>query len=650
MKYLSIKSKVAILAVISVIGFIIIAIVFFSSNAERKAKMQQKETAREAYELINDIKYNLLNARRREKDFLIRKDEKYIEKHQEVSNLVKEDLNTAKPYFQKEGQPAALSTIRITFNAYKDQFGVVARTWQRVGLDEKSGLHGKLRKSVHDIEDLLKKYNEPLLTVKMLMMRRHEKDFLARLKPKYIKRIAARQTEFLAIMASSSIPFQEQEVITAKLASYVKDFNAVAEGRLKVAAATKELSALFSQAEPMLHDLEQQVTTEYSVINESFQKKSEKLANILFAIVLIISLVVLVIATVIGWMIVKPISKMSVVMAELANGNLETLVPDEAEKTELGKMSQALHLFKKISIENASNLTKRDEARKEREEERAASMNSLADDLQQTVSKDIESMTEVVSNLLAEADRLVKSAEKNQIANDGAMTAADATRTNVQGVASACTELSASVEEISQQVAHSSQISEQALDEAAKMNDSIHALSEKADRIGEVTTLIDSIAEQTNLLALNATIEAARAGESGKGFAVVAQEVKNLANQTVRATEDIAQQISDIQSETYDSVQAITTIVATIENVNGLSVAVAGAVEEQGAATSEIAQGAENAATATVSVSDEISSVTQTIAQTNEISQIIEKSASELQVTGDNLRKGIEGFIQEIRH
>jgi methyl-accepting chemotaxis protein len=219
----------------------------------------------------------------------------------------------------------------------------------------------------------------------------------------------------------------------------------------------------------------------------------------------------------------------------------------------------------------------------------------------------------------------------------------------MQTVASAADELLASVTEIGRQVGHSSRIAGQAVDDAGRTNATVQKLSVAAQKIGDVVKLITAIAEQTNLLALNATIEAARAGEAGKGFAVVAAEVKSLASQTAKATDEIATQIAAIQQTTGDAVKAIENISGTITTISEISVAISAAVEEQGAATQEISRSVQEAAKGANEVSSNITGVNKAAAQTSAVSGQVLGSADNLGKQAAALRADVDKFLGDIR-
>jgi methyl-accepting chemotaxis protein len=347
--------------------------------------------------------------------------------------------------------------------------------------------------------------------------------------------------------------------------------------------------------------------------------------------------------------ITKPVAGMTNAMSTLAEGNLEIEIPARDNKDEIGDMAKAVQVFK----DNAIRVRQLEAAQKESEaqaaERRKADMHRLADDFQAAVGEIINTVSSASTELEAAAISLTKTAENTEHLATTVAAASEEASTNVQSVASATEELSSSVNEIARQVQESSQIAGEAVRQAEKTDARINQLSQAAGRIGDVVNLITAIAQQTTLLALNATIEAARAGETGKGFAVVAQEVKALAAQTAKATEDISIQIAEMQTATQDSVVAIKDISGTINRISEIASTIAAAVEEQDAATQEISRNVQQAAAGTTQVASNITEVNQGATATGAASEQVLSSAQSLSNESNHLKVEVEKFLNTVR-
>jgi methyl-accepting chemotaxis protein len=288
-------------------------------------------------------------------------------------------------------------------------------------------------------------------------------------------------------------------------------------------------------------------------------------------------------------------------------------------------------------------------AEEKAEAERKAAMIKLADEFERSVGNIIEMVSSASTELEAAANTLSKTADTTQQLSTVVASAAEEASANVQSVASATEEMTASVSEISRQVQQSSRIASEAVKQAEATDERITTLSKAAGRIGDVVKLITSVAEQTNLLALNATIEAARAGEAGKGFAVVAQEVKALAAQTAKATEEISSQIDGMQTATNQSVGAIKEIGGTITKISEIAATIAAAVEEQGAATGEIARNVGEAAKGTAQVANNITEVNRGANETGSASAQVLSSAQSLSTESSRLKLEVAKFLNNVR-
>jgi len=370
------------------------------------------------------------------------------------------------------------------------------------------------------------------------------------------------------------------------------------------------------------------------------------ITSIGFAIAALVSGVVLIL---LGRSILAPINEMTRAMTMLAQGDKTVEIPATDRKDEVGGMAQSVVVFKESMI-RAEELAQETVRAGEASRERAQKRKELIELFDRHIGDVVDEVAVALNSMGGVSEEIQKSivqildGAKNVTRNSSHATE------NIGEVAGLADELAASIAEISQQVNHSSQRSADGVVKSRETQISVEKLSSAADKIGEATGLITNIAEQTNLLALNATIEAARAGEAGKGFAVVAGEVKNLANQTGRATEEIEQYISAIQSATRDAVMRIGDISATVSEIDQINASIASAVEEQTAATGNIAQNIEGSSQAVKQVNDFITDLTGDVELSCQSAQNVSKSAGDVDGQFTRLKQEIEVFLTDVRN
>jgi methyl-accepting chemotaxis protein len=343
------------------------------------------------------------------------------------------------------------------------------------------------------------------------------------------------------------------------------------------------------------------------------------------------------------------IATMTSATARLAAGDTNIVVPGIGRSDEIGDLADALQIFRDNLIKSDRLRAELDESEQRAQAERKAGMHKLADAFEAAVGSIVGSVSSASGELEAAASTLTRTADTTQQLSTRVASASEEASTNVQSVATATDQMTSTVGEIARQVHESARIANEAVRQAQATDTRIGELSQAANRIGDVVKLITAIAEQTNLLALNATIEAARAGEAGRGFAVVAQEVKALAAQTAKATDEISAQIGGMQSATQDSVAAIKEIGGTINHISEIAAAIAAAVEEQGATTAEIARNVQQAARGTTAVAGNIAEVSQGAAETGTASTKVLSSAQALSSEGSKLKLEVDRFLATVR-
>jgi len=344
----------------------------------------------------------------------------------------------------------------------------------------------------------------------------------------------------------------------------------------------------------------------------------------------------------------RPIRKMTEAMDRLSKHELQTEIVGIGRQDEIGHMAEAVQVFKQGLID-ADRLAAEQQAEQAEKERRQALVEQYVAGFDQSVRETLDMLASASTEMNSTAGSMSAIAEETGRQATAVAVASEQASANVQTVATASEQMAGAIAEIARQVSQSTDIARNAVSEAASANTTMQGLADAAQKVGEVVALINDIASQTNLLALNATIEAARAGEAGKGFAVVASEVKALANQTGKATEEISGQIGAIQSAARNAVDAIRAIDGTITRISEISAIIAAAIEEQGAATREISRNTQEAAQGTHEVTRNISGVNDAASQTGSAATQVLDASSELGRQAEALRAEVDRFLADLK-
>ncbi|KAF0228143.1 MAG: methyl-accepting chemotaxis [Beijerinckiaceae bacterium] len=591
----------------------------------------------------------LLLARRAEKDFIIRRDTRYVT----ANTKALEQATAIFTSMRKEVvvlDPALVETIdRIEpqLGAYRKAFEGLASAEIKLGLDHNSGLQGTLRKAVQDAEAIVREADNAQLTVLILMMRRHEKDFMLRDDPRYRDDLAKRVEEFRRAVTSISDP-AKAKTLTEKVAVYKTSFDAYVAEKLEARKRAADLSSAYAQVEPLLAALEKRIDelTEQARAEIARQRLEQDRTTLVLVggILALITLLALAVTRAIA----SPIARITSAMREIAGGQFSIEIPGRNRRDELGAMAEALDVFRMNGIERET-LKAETEREQEARARRQAALEAAIEAFESSATTVMATVASASTELQAAAASMSDVAEETLMQSTSVASAAEQASTSVQGVAAAGEQLSASTHAILEEAQRSSGIAGKAVADTEQTNAKVRELLVAADQIGRVIELIRGIAGQTNLLALNATIEAARAGDAGKGFAVVASEVKELAGQTSRATNEIAGAIAAIQAVTTESVETIRQITLTISDMSEISDAISRSMAEQERATAEIAQNVQQAAIGTGEVSSAITHVTTAATTSGAAASQVLGAASELAHQSEVLRSEMDRFLASAR-
>jgi methyl-accepting chemotaxis protein len=561
---LKISAKTAIIGGVGVLGLVLVGAVYFVASNVQAGRQRLADEVALIGKLQSSVLIDMLQARRSEKDFLIRRDEKYLKTQNKgvedaIRNLAA--MNERLAGIGRADLAKKAEEVRTGLDTYAKTFGTLAELNIKLGLNQNSGLEGGLRGSVHAIETRLKDIDDARLSSAMLTLRRHEKDFLLRQDVRYRDEFRKSIEDFQKIVAAAEMSPAAKGDIREKLSAYQRDFFAYVEGAQKSAAAQRSLSEVFAALEPKIEVFRADVDKIASETEATIVVDRARTTQVVVTTIVSISLLAAFLSWLIGRSISRPVIALVPQLRKLADGDFNIVLPGLGRKDEIGQISEAAELVAErvgatigniksaahevtnASIEIATATT----GLSQRTEEQAASLEQTSASMEQmtaTVKKNAENATQ--ANSLATST--------SEVADRGGRVVAEA----VSAMAK---------------------------------------IEESSRKISDIIGVIDEIARQTNLLALNAAVEAARAGEAGRGFAVVASEVRSLAQRSSQAAKDIKELITNSTGQVQQGVDlvnraggALNEIVVSIRKVNDVVADIANASIEQSTGIDQISR------------------------------------------------------------
>lgn len=653
---LSVKTQVISITILSLVGITGLAVGANYTSTLVADVTNYNIIATDKASLFGEMDKYGLEMRRHEKDYLVYQSDESINKYKEALLASSIDAEILKLELTNEGHIKILADIVVGFDSHASQFEKIVNLKQELGVSPKVGYFGDLNKAVAATDKTLNEISATLaipgqlksITIQLLILRLHQNAFMLSGDAEHLNAYEENVKILDKALKKIHIKPRQKKNLKAAIKNYEESFRIWSAARDNFNSELVKLNTIYVGFAPQIDQMIEAYKLESEMATEQRLGTQASSNIILGALAVIIGLIIAAISFLIATNIAQKIKQLNLRMMSLAEGETEAEIPNIGLKNELGDMAQSLMVFKDNIIARVNSEIEK----KQLDADELAKTKYISTLIQNFQANAASSIGEVkqASGRLEDVSKILNDStadmqSQSQIVSGNVQDTSE----NVVGAASAAEEMVASISEIASQASNSTAIANTARNKTKETVKVIHALGASAKHIEQVVKLIEEIAEQTNLLALNATIEAARAGDAGRGFAVVANEVKSLANQTAKATEEIAERVNNIQADSLKANEAIVSVEEIIGTLSDASTGVAAAVEEQSVVIGEIAANVANASSLSTKSADSMCVVGVAIDETKIVSSDVYGLANELNGQVTKLEADISEFLQGVK-
>jgi methyl-accepting chemotaxis protein len=640
------------IACLGIGGVALLGPIYWSGVSTQQHYQAAADASTELLAHVSAMMSGLLRAHQIETDYLLKRRDALIAERDKTLQDVGAELSAVEA--GTAGLPdddplAAVARLRPSVNVFATRFHNVVAAQRTLGYDEDHGLQGQLRDAVHAVEGILFKADLPRLSVLMLMLRRHEKDYLLRGEQKYIDLLHKRVDEFKAALANSELDAAMKDQVRRLIDIYRDRFDAYTVAADSLREQSEDLTQVYDALSPRVTEIVDRVRQRHAAAQASIVDSRLETTRLMITAIVLVVICAGLLSFWVGERMTTPLRRIADSMNRLASGDLSTMVEPLPRRDEIGTLSRAFGVFQARMVQNQQLVAEQTNVWTRLDQQRREQVAILSNQIERQIGEAVRELAAAAEAMRSNAATVASTVQETRWRTSAVVAASEQATANVNTVAGATEELTASLSEISMQVTNSSSVARRAAADAQLTDITIRTLADAADEIGNVVGLISTIAGQTNLLALNATIEAARAGEAGRGFAIVASEVKALAAQTAQATDDIRRQIEAIQNVTGDAVGAINGIGSTVREMDRIAAAIATVIEQQRVATHEIAANVAQAAQGTAEVSTNIVGVNDDADEAARAAELALEAATSVARRSADLDELTRRFLAELR-